>query len=91
MASTWRRRFKMDMSDVSSRLERRFGLGTRPDLRKALYQRLERLVENEGEPAYLVIASAAADAVSKDNPGRYFAHVVITRLMERGIVPAPEL
>jgi hypothetical protein len=81
----------MDMSDISARLQKRFGLGTRQDLRLALYRRLEKLVEQEGEPAYLVIASAAADAVSKDNPGRYFAHVVITRLMERGILAAPEL
>lgn len=81
----------MDMENIAQRLERRFGLGTRADLRKALYQRLEKLCEDEGEPAYLVIATAAADSEGKNNPGRYFAHVVMLRLMERGIVDAPEV
>lgn len=81
----------MEMSLVAEKLERRFGLGTRPELRKALYARLEQLVEEEGEPAYLVIATAAADAAGKTNPGRYFAHVVMLRLMERGVIDAPEL
>jgi len=81
----------MDMHDVAARLEQRFGLGTRPELRKALYQRLEHVIETEGEPAYVVVASAAADAAGKENPGRYFAHVVMLRLMERGIIDAPEI
>lgn len=81
----------MDLTNVAERLERRFGLGTRPDLRRSLYRRLSDLVEQEGEAAYHVIASAAADATGKDNPGRYFAHVVMTRLMERRIISGPEI
>lgn len=81
----------MDFTNIAERLERRFGCGTRPELRKALYQRLAHLIEEEGEPAYIVIASAAADAEGKTNPGRYFAHVVMLRLMERGIIDAPDL
>ncbi len=81
----------MDMENIAERLEKRFGTGTRPELRKALYQRLAHLVEEEGEPAYVVIASAAADSEGKSSPGRYFSHVVMLRLMERGIIDAPEL
>lgn len=81
----------MDMEHIAERLVKKFGLGTRPELRKALYERLEKLVAEEGECAYLVIASTAADAEGKENPGRYFAHVVMIRLVERGVLPAPEL
>lgn len=81
----------MDLQGVCERLVRRFGLGTKPELRKALYMRLERIVEEEGEPAYLVIATAAADANGKDDPGRYFSKVVMLRLMERGIIDSPEI
>lgn len=81
----------MDLENLADRLGRRFGFGTRPDLRKALYERLEKLVEDEGEPAYLVIATVAADAAGKKEPGRYFAHVVILRLIERGILDSPEV
>ncbi len=81
----------MDMADVANRLQIKFGLGTRPDLREALYHRLQELVYGEsGDRAYQVIASVAADAVGKRDPGRYFAHVVMARLQERGIIPQPQ-
>lgn len=78
------------MSDVASRLERKFGLGTRPDLRRQLYQRLACLVEHDDtRRAYQIIAGVASDALGKNDPGRYFAHVVCARLQEKGILPAP--
>ncbi len=80
----------MDMEGIAYRLQTKFGLGTRPDLREALYARLQELVYGtHGEKAYQVIASVAADAVGKRDPGRYFAHVVTMRLQERGILPPP--
>lgn len=85
----------MDMSDVAKRLEVRFGLGTRPDLRRALYLRLQRLVEENpldlADRAYGVIAGVAADAAGKENPGNYFAYVVMQRLKERKILQSPEM
>jgi len=81
----------MDMSDVSRRLELKFGLGTRPTLRKSLYDRLEQLVDTVGPEAYHVIATVAADSLGKEHPGRYFSKVVILRLTERGILRSPEL
>lgn len=80
-----------DSQDIAERLEHRFKLGSKPLLRKALYQRLGRIVEDEGEPAYLVVAEAAADAAGKDDPGRYFAFVVVRRLIERKILDVPAL
>lgn len=79
------------MSDVASRLAAKFGLGSRPDLRGQLYARLESLVNGpDGQRSYQIIASVAADAHGKRDPGRYFAHVVMARLQERGIIPPPE-
>lgn len=81
----------MDMSEIASRLERKFGLGTRPELRRRLYVFLQELVDQHGSEAYVIVASAAADSEGKNHPGRYFAKVVKLRLVERGIVQAPEL
>lgn len=79
----------MDMSQIAERLERKFGLGTRPDLRRALFQKLEKLVEEQGEHAYVVIASVAVDSEGKENPGRYFCRVVLLRLQERHVLAVP--
>lgn len=76
----------MDGNEVVERLKRRFPVGTRPELRLALYTRLGRLVEEYGEPVLHVVATAAADAASARNPGHYFAFVVMRRLRDRGIL-----
>ena len=81
----------MDMCNIAQRLETLFGAGTRPDLRRRLYSRLQALVEAEGEAAYRCIATAAADARGKSSPGHYFARVVMCRLYERGVLATPEL
>lgn len=88
----------MDMSSavasidtLAARLERKFGLGSRPDLRRSLYERLDALYSDPeiGEKVYQVVASAAADAVGKAKPGNYFAFVVLERLRERNLIQAP--
>ncbi len=84
----------MDMSDIASRLFTKFGGGSRPDLRRALYEELEEMVYNGGtnaERIYQVIASVAADAIGKDKPGNYFAHVVKMRLKECKLLQMAEL
>lgn len=80
-----------DAHDIVERLTRRFGLGSRPELRKALYERLGELCEAEGERAYHIIATAVADAVGKRNPSGYFCFVVMRRLIDRGVIPAKEV
>lgn len=81
----------MEGSEVKERLVRRFGYGTRKELREALYDRLATIVETEGQRALCVIATAASDADGKRDKGRYFAFVVMRRLIERGIIDAPAL
>jgi hypothetical protein len=77
---------------ISARLERRFGLGSRPELRRALYRRLEELCNDEsiGERVYRVVAEVAADAAGKTKPGNYFSYVVCERLKERSLIARPE-
>jgi len=79
--------------DIISRLQRRFPPTAKPELRMALYERLGRLCEDSeiGQQVYHVIASAAADAAGKREPGRYFAHVVMLRLREGQLVGRPEI
>jgi hypothetical protein len=81
----------VNLDNLCERLIRKFGLGTRPDLRRGLFERLERIVAEQGERAYLVVASAAADAEGKTNPGHYFCRVVQLRLAERHLVATPEI
>lgn len=84
----------MDMTNIAERLKAKFGMGSRPDLRAQLYDRLECLVENSGSDApriYQVIASVAADAIGKQHPDRYFATVVMRRLQEARLVEMAEL
>lgn len=73
--------------DIASRLELRFGLGTNPELRRALYQKLQQLVDGErGSEVLACLDSVVADAVGKSDPGRYFAKVSLARLCERGLM-----
>lgn len=81
----------MDITRIAERLEVRFGCGSDPGLRRALYRRLERLVSERGEPACNLIAEVAADAVGKSDSGRYFAYSVVRRLREHGYFPPVEL
>lgn len=74
---------------IAARLARRFGLGTNPELRQALYARLENLVDGpDGSKALECIDSVVADSVGKSDPGRYFAKVAVCRLQERGLMEA---
>lgn len=76
---------------VSGRLERRFGLGGNSELRRALYRRLELLIDEQGEPMYRLVATVASEASGKEDPGRWFAKVVCIRIRESGLVVPPEL
>lgn len=79
-----------DLSCIAERLQRKLGLGDRPDLRRALYVRLERLVAEKGEGCYYTIATVVEDSNGKLNPGKFFAKIVLLRLMERGYLEAPK-
>ena len=74
---------------VAGRLEKRLGLGTNPELRKALYVKLQQLCEgSEGTKVLECIDTCVSDAHGKSDPGKYFAYVVCRRLQERGLMEA---
>ena len=77
--------------DIVQRLERRFGLGQNPTMRKALYHRLGALIEEKGDVAYYIVSETAADAAGMDNPERFFCKIVLLRLIERHILKPQEL
>ncbi|MES2360094.1 MAG: hypothetical protein V4529_17265 [Gemmatimonadota bacterium] len=79
---------------LASRLYKRFGPGSRPDLRQQLYTRLELLC-TEGPPhqtdrAYQIVVRTASDAQGKTEPSKYFCRVVLLRLQEAGIIGASD-
>ena len=71
---------------LASRLERRFGLGAMPDKRRALYARLQ-LMANENPLVELLVREAAAEAVGKDYPDRYFCKAIVLKLREASAYP----
>jgi hypothetical protein len=81
----------MDLTRIAERLEVRFGLGSNPPLRTALYRRLEILIRDQGEGPYQLVSQVAADAIGKKDEGRYFAYSVVRRLREHGYLNGVEL
>lgn len=81
----------MDATEVYDRLSRRFGTPEVASVKAKLYLKLGQIIEAEGDRAYMLIATAAADAAGKDQPDRYFAKTVIARLREHGFISSPEL
>lgn len=68
-------------SCLAARLERRFGLGAMPEKRKALYMRIQLLVEARPEVETLV-REAASQATSARFPDRYFCSAIVKKLRE---------
>jgi len=71
---------------LSAKLERRFGLGAQPAKRRALYLRLELLVNAMPELEVLV-KEAASQATSARFPDRYFCSAVVKKLRESKLLP----
>lgn len=76
---------------LATRLEKRFGLGNKPDVRRGLYKRLELAVEVHGQPAFTALRTVAAEADGKRKPDRYFCRAAICRLRETGLMPLADL
>jgi hypothetical protein len=70
---------------IEERLTLKFGLGNDGTKRRKLYQRLERLVEREGERALVLISEAVAQAVGARDPGRYFCRAVVSKIRDSGL------
>lgn len=72
---------------IAARLEKALGLGTQPELRRALYNKLEALVAGpNGSDVLECLDNVVSDALGKADPGKYFAYVVTRRLQEKGLM-----
>lgn len=76
---------------LEEKLTRRYGLGTKPDSRRAFYRRLRMAVEIHGEPAWIAIRTVAAEADGARIPERYFCRTALCRLREGGLMPMADL
>lgn len=71
---------------ISDHLEQRFGLGSQPALRRALYRRLQLAVEVHGERALKPLQTVAAEAKGARKPDRYFCRAALCRLREMNLL-----
>jgi hypothetical protein len=73
-------------TEVASRLERKLGLGAFPMVRRRMYQRLQRLAVQHGDPVLEIIAQVEMEAIGPKvrDKGQYFCWVVKRRLGELG-------
>ncbi len=74
---------------IAKRLDRLFGTGDNPQLRRRLYQRIQRCAIEHGEDCYEVVRSCVSSAQSADNPGRYFCVSVTSELKTLGYWEKP--
>jgi hypothetical protein len=72
---------------LTERLVRRFGWGSIPSKRAKLYARLETLVSAHGDRALSLVGLAAAEAVGRRFPDRYFCKAVVEKLRDAGLIP----
>lgn len=80
-------------TEVASRLERKLGLGAFPLIRRRMFQRLQRLAVEHGDPVLEIIAQVEMEAIGPKvrDKGQYFCWVIKRRLAELGfpLVPSP--
>jgi hypothetical protein len=70
---------------LSQRLTERFGVGQDDSRRRALYIRLELLVERLGWRVEVLVQEAAMMAEGRRDEGRYFARSIVLKLRESGV------
>lgn len=80
-------------TEVASRLERKLGLGAFPLIRRRMFQRLQRLAVEHGDPVLEIIAQVEMEAIGPKvrDKGQYFCWVIKRRLAELGfpLEPSP--
>jgi hypothetical protein len=80
-----------ETSKVARQLEERFGLGSQPELRRRLFQRLQLATEVHGERALNQLKIVAAEAKGARKPDRYFCRAALCRLREQNLLEMEEL
>lgn len=77
--------------NLAAKLERRYGLGDRPEARRAFFKRLELATEIHGERVHTQLRIVVAEAEGKRNPARYFCRTALCRLRENGLMPMADI
>lgn len=76
---------------LAQKLERRFGLGSKPETRRAFYRKLELATEIHGERVWTALRIVAAEADGARLKERYFCATALRRLREQGLMPMADL
>jgi hypothetical protein len=73
-------------TEVAARLERKLGLGAFPLIRRRMFQRLQRLAVQHGDPVLEIVSQVELEALGPNvrDKGQYFCWVVKRRLAELG-------
>lgn len=74
---------------IASRLETMFGVGDNSQLRRKLYQRIQRCSIEHGPDCYAVVHACVAAAQCADQPDRYFCRSVSSELKNLGYWEMP--
>lgn len=74
---------------VAKRLEVMFGTGDNPQLRRKLYQRIQKCAIEHGPECYDVVKSCVSSAQSANSPSRYFCVSVTSELKSLGYWEQP--
>lgn len=69
---------------MATRLEKMFGVGDNPQLRRKLYQRIQRCAIEHGPECYEVVRNCVGEAQSADIPARYFCVSITSELKSLG-------
>lgn len=69
---------------MATRLEKMFGTGDNAQLRRRLYQRIQRCAIEHGPECYDVVKNCVSQAQSANSPGRYFSVAVTSELKSLG-------
>jgi hypothetical protein len=80
-----------EATKIAQQLEARFGLGSQPDKRRNLYNRLGLAVEVHGERALSQLKTVAAEARAARKPDRYFCRAALLRLREANLLEMSDL
>ncbi len=75
---------------VAQRLEALYGTGDNPQLRRKLYQRIQRCTIEHGPDCYDVVRACVSAAASASAPARYFCVAITAELkaLEYWTIPA---
>jgi len=79
-------KMETNIANLPRILRDRYGLGENPELRSYLYERLQQLAIQYGEPVYRTIETVAGIAKYARAPDKFFCTVVLRRLKEQNFI-----